>query len=390
MRRSLLILSALAFPALSFAQSTFFQPGYIVRTGAPNDTVRGYLDAYHATRRVGFVRFRPSLDAPAETLRARDLAAAGTADRRQAFRTRMVNGDSLRILELITAGPLNLYTGYSPRSDVDFMIEQTGGELLPLSRAQYEPVLKGVLAGCPSLTTDNSQPRLHYARVSLGRRIDRYNRCQPDVSARYFPGSKQRTELSIRVGSQRSQFWSVYKNQDFGFKKPAPATDITGAVQLAVPIGGSLKAVVEASYSRARSFTQVHDMPRAATNYFTRSIDLQAQLLQVPIMLRWQLGRDAQRVRPYLEGGGGLSMVLSHRAWYSEIPDVPTDRPDAYELGMSPVTGFSRGGAGVVCRTPIGNVGVAFHTQRLSTSSPNEKSYSYRLRQSDLSLTYAW
>ncbi|RTQ47172.1 PorT family protein [Hymenobacter gummosus] len=362
-----------------------------MRSAAPTDTIRGYVDTYRGTHRWGFVRFRATPDGATEVLHTRELQAVGTADGRQVLRTRPVSGDSLRLLEVVADGPLNLYYGYSPRADVDFFLQQNGGEVLPLRRTQFLPVLQSVMAGCPTLAVNGGKQRLQYARQPLAQLVDAYNRCSTVAGkAHRYPGARPpRPEIGVRAGLQRSQLWYEDNGHAFGYQKPDANTNFTGAVQLTLPIGGSFRAVVEGAYSQAHSYVQVHDLPRASVNYFTRSADLKASYLQVPLMLRWQVGREGRLVRPFVEAGGGLNVVLNYRAWYTETPDVSYDKADAYDLGMDRVQFMVRGGGGVDVRTPIGKLGVALHTQRVSIGSPREKT-AFRLLQSDLSLSYMW
>ncbi|QNH62491.1 hypothetical protein [Hymenobacter sediminicola] len=390
MRRFLCLGVLSLLPLLTTAQQSVFQPGYIVRRTAPTDTVRGYVDVLRATRLLGQVRFRATPNASTETLRAAQLSAAGTTDGRQAFRTRMITGDSLRILEVISSGPLSLYTGYSPLPAVDFMLEQAGGNVLPLARTQFEPMLQNVVAQCPSLVVaDRSKQRLLYARVPLAKVVNQYNDCQPTtVPKRYYPGVGQPVAIGIRAGLQRSQLWYLDNNHDFGFRRPASNTNLTAAIQLVLPIGGSLRAVVEGIYTKAHSYVVVRDQPTAAVNYFVRSADLKAELLQLPLMLRWQVGRNERRVHPYIEGGGGISYLLSSRAWYQAIPEATYDKPSAYDLGMDKWHVLVRGGGGITYRTAIGLLDLGIHMQSMNIGSPTERTQ-YKLQQSDLSLTYS-
>ncbi|MBD2713986.1 hypothetical protein KBK19_02950 [Microvirga sp. STR05] len=390
MRRFLYLGVLSLFPLLATAQQSIFQPGYIVRRTAPTDTVRGYVDVLRATRILGQVRFRATPDATVETLRAAQLSAAGTTDGRQAFRARLITGDSLRILEVISSGPLSLYTGYTPLPAVDFMLEQAGSNVLPLARNQFEPMLQNVVAQCPGLVVaDRGKQRLLYARTPLAKMVNQYNDCQPTtVPNRYYPGARNPVTLGIRAGLQRSQLWYLDNNHDFGYRRPSSNMNLTAALQLVLPIGGGFRAVVEGIYTKAHSYVVVRDRPTAAVNYFVRSADLKAELLQIPLMLRWQVGRNERRLHPYLEGGGGISYLLNSRAWYQAIPEASYDKPSAYDLGMDKWHILVRGGGGITYRTSIGLLDLGFHVQSMNIESPTERTQ-YKLQQSDLSLTYS-
>ncbi|UYZ58155.1 hypothetical protein [Hymenobacter latericus] len=387
MRSYLLALSLVLGARLASGQSPLFQPGYIVRAGAPADTVRGYLDVYRATTRLGYIRFQATPEAPVEKLRARHLLAAGTADLRQAFRSRQLSGDSLRLLEVVASGPLSVYTGYVANSPADYLLGEADKPLLPLARPQFLPVLQGVVANCPTLNLrDRKRARLQYGRQPIGQVVTEYNRCAtPAATARYYPGSgMQRLHFGAQGGVQHSRFWLVEKDMPFGNQRPT-TTSYTAGASLVWVFSGHLQAALEVNYSRLGTTAQVRERPNAANNYFLRTAELELEALQIPLLGRWQFGRPERRLHLYAEGGGTHIQVLSYRARVSETPEVATDRPYAYNLSMNANSLASRFGAGLTYRSKLGRWGLAAHRQSALLAGGSKTQY--RLQQNTLVLT---
>ncbi|AYA37774.1 hypothetical protein D3Y59_12385 [Hymenobacter oligotrophus] len=373
---------------LVLGQSPLFQPGYIVRADAPADTVRGYVDVYRATTRLGYIRFQATPEAPIEKLRARYLLAAGTADMRQAFRSKQLSNDSVRLLEVIASGPLSLYTGYVANSPADYLLGEANQPLLPLTRPQFLPVLQGVVANCATLNLrDRRRARLQYSREPLGKVVDEYNRCVAPRTSRYYPGSGLlRPRLSIQAGLQRNLMWYEEKGRLFGNQRAETVSYIVGAGAV-LPLHSNLHGVVEAQYIRPAAVIQVRERPGAMANYYQRTLDLKVHALQLPLLLRLQPGRPERRFHGYAEGGGGVFLVLSRRARITDTPEVSTDRPYAYDLPMRNNGFMIRAGAGVNHRSSWGTLGLGAHWQNNYIGSTLISGYG--LKQTSVVLTYS-
>lgn len=397
LKRAAIIVGFL-LPGLSIAQTSIFHPGYIVRTEAPTDTVRGYVDTFFAAEKKGIVRFRTTQDAATEqTFTAAQLAAAG-AGTQEVYVTRQIPiGDRLqpRFLQVVVSGEASLFKTQSNEQQARYFIEQRGKQTMPLRRGQYLQVLQNTLAGCSAIAKaiTSNRTRYSYQLDDLRRAVQQYNACTtpPQPEQVYSGPPKPGKQLGVRVGMQSSAIYYPQGKELFNNQKPETHLDPTVGIFWKLNLSPRIAFVPELLYGRSRSTQSVTIRPGASNDYYIIQQEIEASYVRLPFTMRYTFGRPGRRVRPYLEGGYVAGAAFGTKSRYAQIPagTVNVDRTRTEDYTVERLMLGYHAGAGIDFHSSFGVWGISARAESLSLNSSYVVSYIY-VDTRCLTLTYTW
>ena len=397
-KRATIWLVGFLAPGLAVAQTSVFQPGYVIRAEAPNDTIRGYVDTFFAVEKKGVIVFRNTQDAATEqTFTATQLTAAG-AGTQEVYVTRQIPiGDTLqpRILQVVVSGEASLFKTHSNEQQARYFVERRSGQTMPLRRGQHLQVLQNVLIGCTALSTDLTANRARYSYQldDLRRAVQQYNACTTSMLTEqvYSGPPKPGTQLGVRLGMQSSQIYYPESADLFNSQKPKAHFAPSVGVFLKLGLSSRFAFVPELLFGQSSSTQSVTIRPGASNDYYTIQKEMGASYVRLPLTLRYTLGRPGRRFRPYLEGGYVMGMAVNTKSHYSQIPagSVGIDRTIREDYTVERLMLGSYIGAGIDFYSPVGVWGLSARVEGLSLNSSYIYNYIY-VDSRCLTLTYSW
>jgi hypothetical protein len=327
-------------PTCVSAQATpHDMPGYLVRT--QGDTIRGLLHVPRYVTDEG-LSFRPTNDAPAQKVSARELRAFGLQDGRRFVKrmlpvrrnaeTGLVDSAAV-LLQQLVVGYASFYrydidvarhrneAEYTQSETVQYFIEAGSKNLVQVRRATQHATLAAVFQDCPAVVAD--VPRTLFDEYKLSNLVLRYDReCHADAPVHDYrlpePVSTVQVLVSARAGIQRSTLF--YPSSDYLPKSEsqAAAQPIFG-LELRLAYAGPWSLIVGVNYARMRSTaTLVQPAQLGSTNagqYLNLPITAEAQILQAPVLVRYTVGHGL--LRPYVAAGPMFGMYITNHTTLS-------------------------------------------------------------------------
>ncbi|QNP51228.1 PorT family protein [Hymenobacter qilianensis] len=384
-KRATIWLVGFLAPGMAVAQTSVFQPGYVIRAEAPADTIRGYVDTFFAVEKKGVIMFRTTQDAAtAQTFTAAQLTAAGTGTQ-EVYVTRQIPiGDSLqpRFLRVVVRGEASLFITESGEQRARFFIERQGGQAMPLRRGQQLQVLNSVLAGCLALDfadTPANNRAYRYQLDDFKQAVQKYNACKPaQQREQLFSGPpKPGNQVGMRLGVQNSQLY--YPDEPI-FYNQKPTSGLSPALGVFVKfnLGHRVAIVPELLYGRSNNSFSVVKRVGATSFYYTNTMETQASYVRLPLTLRYTFSRPGRLLRPYIEVGGAGGLVFGAQSLFilvnSELAGGTLGRTQKYSVGRN-LLGY-HGGAGVDFYSPIGIWGCQSVWRNYFLSTPTKRKIS--------------
>jgi hypothetical protein len=383
----------LALSTAALGQKVTFQPGYVILTAAPTDTVRGEIDLHRAARTQPQLTFRPP-GGEARQYPLSELHAAGNNAGLHLRKRPVPVGDANvpTLLQVLVAGPASLYLDPTGKLPATYYLDKPGVAPLPLKKPQFVQVLRTAFADCPTVNTQVAyMGAFEYSADALRRYVVNYNRCmspQATVSTPVVPKTGGRLRWGVELGAARLQHFYPYLRPQQTFYGPVTPT---GGAFAWLPLNRFLGLVGGFTLSSLRSDNTARQLAAGSYEQIMR-YRTQGVLLRVPLNVRCTLRAPDAAWRPYVQVGGHASQIVRGRMyWHNRYPD-PSAPYQTQDLQLY-YEGIGRGiqvEAGLLLRCGPGQVGASLRYEQTYGFPNTGRTFSTDLNQLSLALNYTY
>jgi hypothetical protein len=352
-------------PIISFGQAlTTKAAGYVITSGG--DTLRGTLTVPRFVTDEGITLYQANQGAPT-TYTVQDLRAFGLEDGRRFVKRHIPSNlnpasglvDSTTVFfQHLIAGKVNFYRydfnvarhnggqQYAPSETVQYFINIDNSTPVGVQRRSHQAVLAAIYKDCPEVV--KLVPRTTFTERSLGNLALRYDTlCQTSTKAYDYRLPEQpntiRLLVSLRAGLQNSQ--PSYRSSDYFTDGDATYSSLPAyAVELRLVNKNAWSIISGVQYSGMRTRIDKVKLAQLGTTNTGQSLALPASVevksLQVPILLRYTLGKHA--MQPYLAAGPQIGMFTDNRTTLSYTTLTYVSSSNAYRNDVVTATSPTR------------------------------------------------
>ncbi|MGY2132009.1 porin family protein [Hymenobacter sp. HD11105] len=337
-----LLLAVICGLLVETASAQMVNPDYVVTV--KGDTLRGRIQVIG--KRQNTIRLHRSGIAPMK-FDAAQISSYGNASRPIRISREIGSGGPSQLLAPLVSGYISLYTSEDEQQEKQYYLQVADStHVKAVKRATHQLTLAQTLPGCSTLDfgSNEIQSRYPYTSKGMTQLIMAYNKCRhPALPSTVIKrASGWHASFGLKGGVNTSSFnLTGTSYAGFGKQKQATGYQVGASVNFSTLSNFSLG--LEANYMQLRSLYGPYELYyyNLGNPENTHTIQIDYSQIQVPLLLRYQVGRSMWR--PYVNAGPSIGIKL-HDSSVDTFTSASSDtKSEAIEVGKRSL-GIAAGG----------------------------------------------